>query len=481
VYLHFDIRARAREAMVEYGFEPIIPDSVLSEAEALVPAAPGENQADLTGLPWSSIDNPDTRDFDQIEFVEPIDNNRFRLRVAIADVDCYVAKSTRTDDFARDQTTSIYTGAVTFPMLPDILSADRTSLAPDRDRRAIVAESIISTSGEIEEVSVYEAAVRNRAKLDYPTMGAWFDDPAANPVDLSPVLVDQLKTQHDLSTMLRSVAVKRGSLSLETLEPTPLIEDDHVIDLVLTSRNDARDVIELYMIATNTAISRFLRDRGVPVIERVVKTPERWPKIVDIARSHGHELPYEPDAHALSLFLTKRRRADPETFPDLSLQIVKLLGRGEYSVVSPDQEQTGHFCLAVHEYTHSTAPNRRYPDLVTQRLIRCALRGEPRPYTLEELENIAKHCTEREHTANKVERLMRKIAAAVLLSDHVDETFDAIVTGASHKGTYARIKHPTAEGKVLRGERGLEVGDKIRVRLMGVDVDRGWIDFATVR
>jgi exoribonuclease-2 len=259
------------------------------------------------------------------------------------------------------------------------------------------------------------------------------------------------------------------------------MDNDRVIDLVLTQKNRARDLIELFMITTNTAISRFLQSRGMPQIERIVKTPEKWSKIVDIARSCGFRLPSDPDPRPLQEFLIRRRREDPETFPDLSLRIVKLLGPGEYAVIGPRDDHTGHFGLGLHEYTHSTAPNRRFPDLVTQRLIRAALLGEPAPYSRDELDDIAAHCTEREKQAGKVERVMRKVAAAALLADHVDETFDAIVTGASYKGVYARIKRPAAEGRILHGEHGLEVGDLIKVRLVGVNIDRGYIDFTTVR
>jgi exoribonuclease-2 len=340
---------------------------------------------------------------------------------------------------------------------------------------------VIDTSGELETVDIREGVVCNRAKLDYPSVGAWILDRVNPAPGLTPDLIPQLLLQDELTSALKGLAARRGALEFETLEPNPLMHGDRVVDLVLTQKNRARDLIEQFMVLTNSAVSRFLQTHGLAQIERIVHTPERWPKIVDVARSFGVRLPTEPDARALQAFLTRRRREEPELFPDLSLRVVKLLGPGEYAVVGPKDDRSGHFGLALHEYTHSTAPNRRFPDLVTQRLVKAALRGEPSPYNRSNLERIATQCTERAKQAGKVERLMRKVAAAALLEDHIDESFEAIVTGASHKGVYARIKHPPAEGRIVRGERGLEVGDCIRVRLIGLDVERGYIDFATVR
>jgi exoribonuclease-2 len=246
-------------------------------------------------------------------------------------------------------------------------------------------------------------------------------------------------------------------------------------------RNRAKDLIEDFMVAANGVTARYLEKKGFPSLRRILSSPKRWDRIVQLAADLGERLPSSPDAKALDDFLDRRRRTDPEGFPDLSLAVVKLLGSGQYAVEQPGVGGDGHFGLAVRDYTHSTAPNRRFPDLITQRLLKAALAGVEPPYTMEELAALGGHCTIQEDNANKVERQVRKAAAALLLAARIGQRFDAIVTGASEKGTWVRISGPSAEGKVVRGFEDLDVGDHVRVELVGTDVERGFIDFARVR
>jgi exoribonuclease-2 len=267
---------------------------------------------------------------------------------------------------------------------------------------------------------------------------------------------------------------------LETIAPKAVFKDDDVVDVRLEARNRTRQLIEDLMIATNGVTARFLADHGFASLRRVVRSPERWLRIVDVARELGESLPPLPDSRALEAFMVRRRRADPLRFPDVSLVIVKLMGSGEYIVERPNVASVGHFGLAVRDYTHSTAPNRRFPDLITQRLVKAALAGDRTPYSHSELQELADHCTAREDDADKVERSVRKSAAALLLQDRIGERFDAIVTGASDKGVWVRILAPPVEGKVVDGARGLDVGQKVKVQLVNTDVDRGFIDFVRV-
>jgi exoribonuclease-2 len=323
--------------------------------------------------------------------------------------------------------------------------------------------------------------VRNRAKLAYPSVAAWLDG-GPPPAGLGgvPGLAEQLRVQDAVAQRLKSLRHQHGALGLETIEPRPVFDGDVLTDLRQEERNRARELIEEFMVAANGVTARYLATKRFPSMRRVLRAPERWQRIVDLAAEFQESLPPEPDSAALDRFLTTRREADPAGFPDLSLAIVKMLGSGEYEVESPAGGAPGHFGLAVQDYTHSTAPNRRYPDLITQRLVKAAIAGRPVPYGAEELVTLARHCTEQEDNAKKVERRVRKSATALLLEPRVGQEFDGIVTGASGKGTWVRIFRPPAEGKVVRGADGLDVGDRVRVELVGTSVEQGFIDFARV-
>ncbi len=474
----------ARQAMIERGLEPEFPDAAMAEARALTgPAAlEGAGARDLTGLLWCSIDNDDSRDLDQLTVAEPLPDGHTKILVAVADVSAVVGLGSALDDHAHANTTSVYTPPRNFPMLPERLSTDLSSLNADQDRLALVVESLVDGDGAQGASSLYAARVRSRAKLAYNGVGAWLEGRGEAPAALAavPGLADNLKLQDAAAQRLRAFRHEHGALELESLEVRAEFEGDAVSRLAVDARNRARDIIEDFMIASNGATARFLTERGLPVVRRVLRTPERWPRIVEIALALGEKLPATPDAPALHEFLVRRRAADPTRFPDLSLSIIKLLGRGEYVASIPGQEVSGHFGLAVSDYTHSTAPNRRYPDLITQRLVRAALAGRPAPYARDQLEALATHCTLKQDAAQKVERLLAKAAAACLLADRVGQEFDGIVTGASSKGTWARIFDPPVEGRIEEGAHGLDVGDRVRVKLLSTNPERGFIDFAAI-
>ncbi len=469
----------ARRAMVQYGMEPDFPPQAAAELERL-PASNGNGLRDLRALPWSSIDNDESRDLDQLEV--GVDGSEPRLLVAIADVDALVRPASAIDGHARKNTTSVYTPARIFAMLPPALSTDLTSLNEGQDRAAIVLDMTIAADGGIEKSDVYRALVRNHAKLTYEAVGAWLEDRGPRPAGVERVsgLEAQLRLQDRLANHLRVERQRQGALEFDRGEVRPVMADGQVSELRVEQPNRARDLIESFMVAANGASARFLSARRLPSIRRVVRSPERWPRIVELARQQGAELPPAPDAPALEAFLRARRAAAPEDFGDLSLSVIKLLGRGEYVAEAADGQSTIHFALAVSNYTHSTAPNRRYPDLVTQRLLKAAIDGSSAPYALEELQALAAHCTKQEDSANKVERLVRKAAAALWMSDRIGQEFAAVVTGASAKGTWVRIQSPPVEGKVQQGAEGLDVGDRVRVRLLRTDPERGFIDFARV-
>ena len=472
----------ARRALAERGFQPDFPAPALAEVAALAgPAAPGAAR-DLRSLPWCSIDNDDSRDLDQLTVAEPLDGDRVRIRVAVADVAAVVTTRSAVDAHARINTTSVYTAPRNFPMLPERLSTDLTSLNLDADRLAMVVEIEVDAGGVAGASEVYPAAVRNRAKLAYRSVGAWLEGQGEAPPGLAavPGLPENLRLQDRVAQRLKEHRHERGALELETLDIHALFDGDAVSALTSDERNRARELIEDFMIAANGAIATYLEHRSFPVLRRVVRSPVRWPRIVEIAQMLGETLPGVPDARALNTFLIRRRAADPRGFPDLSLTVIKLLGRGEYVASSPGQAVVGHFGLAVTEYTHSTAPNRRYPDLITQRLLKAAIAGEACPYSGGELDQHAANCTLKEDGAQKIERLLRKAAAACLLSDRIGQVFDGIVTGASDKGTWARIFDPPVEGRIEQGAAGLDVGDRVRVKLIHTDPERGFIDFARV-
>jgi VacB/RNase II family 3'-5' exoribonuclease len=479
----FDLKSRAHQALLEAGFHPDFGPEVVREIQALEAGGPKIAAAgvrDLRALPWSSIDNDQSRDLDQIEYVERLPDGSSRLRVGIADVDSWVPKGSATDRQAAQETTSVYTGVATFPMLPNGLSTGLTSLLDAQDRLCLVVEMHILDSGEVDHKEVYPAWVRNGAKLAYSSTGGWLEGRSPMPpaVASAPGMEAQLRLQQETSASLRGLRRQHGALTFGSVEASPVVENGQVTDLKVNQHNVAEDIIESFMVAANVAMAQWLNEKGALSIRRVVREPKRWDRIQQIAAGFGFTLPATPDSRALSQFLEARQAADPLHFPDLSLSVVKLLGPGEYMVGSPGAEQDGHFGLAVHDYTHSTAPNRRYADLVTQRLLKAAASGLPGPYTETELAAIAAHCTEREDAARKVERLMRKVVAASLLSGRAGEVFDGVVTGASPKGTYVRLLKFPAEGRVVRGAQGIDVGDAVRVRLVSVEVAKGFIDFA---
>ena len=477
-----DLKARAHQAMLEAGFRPDFSAEVLHEVQLLKQALPKENGPqvrDLRSLLWSSIDNDSSRDLDQVEFVEMLPDGSTRLLVGIADVDASVPKGSATDGQAAAESTSVYTGVTTFPMLPGELSTGLTSLREAQDRLSLVIEMRVTASGEVDGHEVYPARLRNCAKLAYCSTGAWLEGRAPIPpaVSSTPGMEAQLRLQQATSERLCGLRKQHGALTFGSSEATPVIENGEVKNMVVSHHNAAEDIIESFMVAANSSIARLLKENGSLSIRRVVRTPKRWNRIQAIAAQFGVQLPPTPDPRALSEFLDQRKAADLLHFADLSLAVVKLLGPGEYIVEPAGTEHEGHFGLAVQDYTHSTAPNRRYADLVTQRLLKTALAGRPGPYSEAELSQVAAHCTEREDAARKVERLMHKVAAACLLSRRLGEVFDGIITGASPKGTYVRLLKFPAEGRVVRGTQGIDVGDKVQVRLAAVDVAKGFIDF----
>jgi exoribonuclease II len=473
-----ELEAIARQAMRAHGFEPDFPPDAKTQAHAGIVQGGGAAVRDLRDLLWSSIDNDDSRDLDQIE-VCVTEGARTRVLVGIADVDVVVTKDSPVDRHARTNTTSVYTPAVIFPMLPPELSTDRTSLNQDQDRHAVVIDMAVAADGRVAGAEVYRAMVRNRAQLAYPSVAAWLDGagPAPDPVATLRGLDAQLRQQDEIAQRLRHERDESGALDFDRTELKAIMDDDGVRDLKTETTNRARLLIENFMIASNSVVARFLGTHGLPSIRRVVREPERWPRIVDLAAQHGVTLPPEPDPIALQQFLKARREAAPDVFADLSLAVIKLLGRGEYVAATPT-DSSRHFALAEQNYSHSTAPNRRYPDVITQRLVKAALAGGTVPYSLDELSALAKHCTDQEDAANKVERLTKKAAAALWLGDRIGQTFDAIVTGAGRKGTWVRMSGLPVDGRLERGAEGLDVGDRLRVRLISTDPARGFIDFA---
>ncbi len=482
---HINLDEIARETMLAEGFVPEPPRSVEREVAKLDERKVlAESTArDLRDILWSSIDNLTSKDLDQLEFTERLDNNDIRVMVGIADVDAFVPKGSSIDAHAKRNTTSVYTGVETFPMLPEELSNNKTSLVEGEDRLAVVIQFLVSPDGMVETEDIFPAFVHNHSKMSYEVIGKWLDESTAPPAEVTDVkgLEQQVRLQHETSLRLRKARKSHGALQLDTIQTNPVMDErGRITDLAVVERNSARDLIESFMVAANGAMAEFLDARGVVSIRRVVTTPFNWPRIVEIAEEFHETLPIESDPRALSEFMQRRRRADPVHFPDLSLAVVKLLGPGDYVVQIPGQEGAGHFGLAVHRYTHSTAPNRRYPDLITQRLLKNSNGRGGASYSKNELEQIADHCNERESAARKVERKMRKVAAAEFMKNRIGDRFDAIVTGVSAKGTFARTLRPPVDGMVVKGERGLKVGQHARVKLLSVDPARGFIDFAAV-
>lgn len=477
-----DLTEIAHQAMANYGFIARFPPNVLREAQSIDTGLNGNGGTarDLRSLLWSSIDNYDSRDLDQIEYCERVQGREIRVLVAIADVDRYVHKGSLIDRHAGHNGTSVYTGVVTFPMIPENLCTNISSLVQGEDRLAVVIEFFVKRDGAIRRGEVFRAVVRNKAKLIYEEVGEWLEESRDLPASVAAHggLEDQVRLQDEAAQRMHKFRMASGALELETIEPRAVVKDGVVQELLVAKKNRARTLIENFMIAANGTMVAFLEKNSKPHIQRVVRTPERWPRIRDIAYSFNEELPEDPDPAALSDFLARRRREAPDKFPDLSLTIIKLLGAGEYVLAEPGRIKLGHFGLAVQDYTHSTAPNRRYVDVIIQRLIKSVLSKEKNtPYTKSELESIAVWCTERDQSAKKVERFMRKVAAAMLLTGRLGRVFEGIVTGASEKGTYVRIFDPPAEGRVVRGEEGMDVGEKVRVRLVSLEPEKGYIDF----
>ncbi|MFI4865560.1 MAG: RNB domain-containing ribonuclease [Steroidobacterales bacterium] len=478
------LRQIARSAMLERALLPDFSAAALKQTESITDPArePGAGIRDLRTLLWASIDNDDSRDLDQLTVAQPLAAGAVKLLVAIADVDALVRRGSPIDDHARANTTSVYTVAQTFPMLPEKLSTNLSSLGEGQERLAIIIEMTVEADGSVTASDLYRANVVNRAKLAYNSVSAWLCGTAGVPARLAAIegLDQQLRLQDQLAQVLRRARRARGALELDSSEARPVFDDGLLKDLRPDDSNRAKQLIEDFMIAANGVTARYLAGKGLASLRRVLRTPQRWDRIVALASSVGDRLPDAPDAKALNEFLTRRRRDDPARFPDLSLAVIKLLGRGEYALESPGRKMQGHFGLAVDDYTHSTAPNRRFPDVVMQRLLKAALDRLPAPYPQDELRSIAAHCTAQEDNAAKVERQLRKSAAALLLSSRIGQRFDAIVTGASAKGTWVRISTLAAEGKLVKGVEGVDVGDRVRVALLDTDVERGFIDFERV-
>ena len=479
---HLDLQATAKEIMLRYGFEPDFPPQVpqqLADLKAHPPkVAAGGDVRDLRNLLWSSIDNDTSRDLDQIEVAQRAANGDVKIMIGIADVDAFVPKQTPVDQHAARETTTVYAGVRNFPMLPEELSTGASSLLEDQDRLGVVIEFVVDSSSSLKSPSVYRAVVRNKAQLQYNSVGAWLEGKASAPpkISASSELQAQLKLQDEVAQKLKTQRFQHGALSLQTDEVQPLMLNDKVVDVVKQQKNRATELIEDFMVAANGVVARQLEK--VSSLRRIVRTPERWDRIVQLAATKAEKLPAQPDSGALNDFLLRRKAADPDHFADLSLAVIKLIGPGEYVLERPGEVAPGHFGLAVQDYTHSTAPNRRFADVVTQRLLKAMLAGQKNPYSDDELTSIAANCTEKEDAARKVEREMSKRLAAVAMQNRIGEIFDAIVTGATDHGTFVRIFQPHVEGLLVQGAQGLDVGDKLRVKLIRTDLQKGYIDFA---
>ena len=474
----------AQRAMIERGLLPDFSAEVLAELSRIqAPAAMRDGPIrDLRHLLWASIDNDDSRDLDQLTVAQALPGGNVKILVAVADVDSLVKDGSAIDEHARHNTTSVYTAARIFPMLPEKLSTELTSLNLNEDRLAIVVEMVIGADGALQDSKIYRAYVRNHAKLAYDSVAAWLEGSGSVPESIPAVngLDENLRLQDRVAQNIRKFRHAHGALNLETIEARPVFDGDQIRDLAVEKKNRAKELIEDFMIAANGVTARYLSTRKFPSIRRVVRAPKRWERIVELAEEHGSRLPDDPDSKALDEFLVKQKAADPLSFPDLSLAVIKLLGAGEYVAELPSVTSPGHFGLAVKDYTHSTAPNRRYPDLITQRLLKAAIVGRSAPYSFDELNVMAQHFTAQEDAANKVERQVGKSAAALLLESKIGQRFDGIVTGASDKGTWVRLLDIPVEGKVEQGFEGLDVGDRVCVQLMSVNVERGFIDFKKV-
>ena len=478
---HFDLQAAAKQIMLEHGFEPDFPPGVpqqLADLKARPPqVAPREDIRDLRPLLWSSIDNDTSRDLDQVEVAERLSTDEIKVLVGIADVDAFVRQQSPIDTHAAKETTTVYTGVGNFPMLPEELSTGASSLLENGDKLGVVIEFVVSPDGNVNSSQVYRAIVRNQAQLAYDSVGAWLEErgPAPTKVAASAGLQSQLKLQNEAAQALRKQRYQNGALNIDTAEVRPVVLNQQVVDVVNQQKNRATDLIEDFMIAANGVVARMLEK--VSSLRRIVRTPKRWDRIVQLAAALNEKLPVQPDSRALNDFLLRRKAADPDHFADISLAVIKLMGPGEYVLERPGDPEQGHFGLAVQDYTHSTAPNRRFADIVTQRLIKAQLSGQSAPYSDDELTAIASNCTLKEDAARKVEREMSKRIAAVAMSTRIGATFDAIVTGVTPRGTFVRVLQPHIEGLLVQPQ-GVDVGDRLRVKLTRTDVQHGFIDFA---
>jgi exoribonuclease-2 len=478
---HFNLVAAAHASMIEHGFQPDFPAGTDTELAAIKaqPAPAADGFTDLRSLLWSSIDNDTSKDLDQIEWAEQLPDGRIRVLVGVADVDSRVTKGTVIDKHAAFETTSVYTGVSIFPMLPTELSEGITSLNENQDRAAIVVEYSIDANGAASDGKAYRALVRNRAQLAYPSIGAWLEGKAAPPLKVAANsdLAAQLKLQDTAAQRMEGSRFQHGALDIETIEVRPILHTDQIVGIAPIEKNRATSLIEEFMVAANGVVARTFESAGVASIRRIVRVPKRWDRIVELAAQKGTTLPADPDSKALNDFLLAQKQKDPDHFPDLSLAVVKLMGPGEYVLVKPNAPSPGHFGLAVQDYTHSTAPNRRFPDVVTQRLLKAQLTHTAAPYSENDLDAIAQRCTQMEDAARKVEREMQKRIAAVVLHPRIGQTFQAIVTGATDHGTFVRTLDPHVDGMVVRGGKGLDVGDRVTVKLVSTDPQRGYIDF----
>jgi len=484
---NFNLVAAAHADMIEHGFQPDFPagtDTELAKIKAEVESPVAENVQDLRGLLWSSIDNDTSKDLDQIEWAEQLPDGRIRVLIGVADVDVRVPKGSLLDQHAQSETTSVYTGVKVFPMLPAELSEGITSLNESEDRPADVIDFAVDASGGVSDGKVYRAIVRNRAQLAYPSVGAWLEGrgPAPEKVAANSDLAAQLKLQDKAAQRMLGSRFQHGALDLETIETHPVVQANEIVDIGSQEKNRATSLIEEFMVAANGVVARTFEQAGIASIRRIVRTPKRWDRIVELANGLGTKLPEQPDSKALNDFLLAQKQKDPDHFPDLSLAVVKLMGPGEYVLVKPNEESPGHFGLAVQDYTHSTAPNRRFPDIVTQRIMKAYLAKAQQPYSEGDLNAIAQRCTLMEDAARKVERVMQKRIAAVALHPRIGQTFNAIVTGVNQYGTFVRALQPHVEGMLVNagkpGSKGLDVGDRVSVRLVSTDPQRGFIDFA---
>jgi VacB/RNase II family 3'-5' exoribonuclease len=479
---HLDLQAVAKDVMMKRGFEPDFPAEVAAQLTQLRQEPPEisavDGIRDLRSLLWSSIDNDTSRDLDQVEVAERGSNDDVKVMVGIADVDVFVPKSSPIDQHAARETTTVYTGIRNFPMLPEELSTGSSSLLENQDRLGVVIEFVVDSAGSVKSSNVYRALVRNKAQLQYNSVGGWLDGTSAPPpkVSASPELQQQLRLQDEVAQRLQKQRQQNGALNLQTDEVRPLVLNDQVVDVVKQQKNRATELIEDFMVAANGVVARLLEK--VSSLRRIVRTPERWDRIVQLAASQGEKLPAQPDSKALNDLLQRRKAADPDHFADLSLAVIKLIGPGEYVLERAGETAAGHFGLAVQDYTHSTAPNRRFADIVTQRLIKTMLADKPNPYSDGELVEIAANCTQKEDAARKVEREMSKRLSAVAMQRRIGEVFDAIVTGVTEHGTFVRVLQPHVEGLLAQGQQGLDVGDRLRAKLIRTDVQKGYIDFA---